>query len=111
MNQSGALAAKMLAKILNKRGYYQAKHTEGLWLHKKKNILFTLVVNNFGVKHICREDAEELVSIFEQTYPCKCDWSGEQYIGVHLEWDYKRQRLKTSMPGYVKRVLTQFQHI
>ena len=30
LKQSGALAAKMLAKILNKRGYYQAKHTKGL---------------------------------------------------------------------------------
>ena len=28
--QSGALAHKMLAKILNKDGYYQAKHTKGL---------------------------------------------------------------------------------
>ena len=111
LKQSDTLAAKMLVKILNKRGYYQAKHTKGLWLHKTKNISFTLVVNNFGVKYICREDAEELVSILEETYPCKCDWSGKQYIGVHLKWDYKRRRLNTLMPGYVKRALTQFQHI
>ena len=69
LKQSGALAAKMLAKILNKRGYYQAKHTKGLWLHKTKNILFTLVVDDFGVKYVRREDAEELVSILEKTYP------------------------------------------
>ena len=30
LKQSCDLAAKMLAKILNKRGYYQAKHTKGL---------------------------------------------------------------------------------
>ena len=101
----------MLAKILNKRGYYQVKYRKGLWLHKTKKILFTLVVDNFGVKYISREDAKELVSILEETYPCKYNWSGKQYIGAHLKWDYKRQRLKTSIPGYVKKALTQFQHV
>ena len=69
LKQSGALAAKMLAKILNKRGYYQATHTKGLWLHKTKNILFTLVIDNFRLKYICRENAEELISLLEETYP------------------------------------------
>ena len=49
LKQSGALANKMLSKILNKEWYYQAKHTKGLWLHKTKNISFTLVVDDFGV--------------------------------------------------------------
>ena len=46
LKQSGALAAKMQAKILNKEGYYQAKHTKGLWLHKTKDISFTLVLDD-----------------------------------------------------------------
>ena len=73
LKQSGALATHMLAKISNKRGYYQAKHTKGLWLYTTKNILFTLVVDNFGVKYICREDSKELVPILEETYPCRCN--------------------------------------
>lgn len=103
LNQSGALAAKMLAKILNKKRYCKVKDTKGLWLHKTKNVLSTLVVDNFGIKYICRENAEELVSLSEETYTCICDWVGKPYIGVHLKWDYKKQTLKTSMPGYVKK--------
>ena len=87
LKQSGTLAATMLAKILNKEGYYQAKHTEGLWLHKTKDISFTLVVDDFGVKYCHRRDAEELFTLLKGTYPCKCDWAGELYIGVHLDWD------------------------
>ena len=30
LRQAGALSNKMLAGILNKKGYYQAKHTKGL---------------------------------------------------------------------------------
>ena len=106
--QSGALAHKMLAKILNKEGYYQAKHTKGLWLHKLKKISFTLIVDDFGCKFINREDVEDLVKLLEGTYPCKCDWTGNRYIGIHLDWDYKKRELKTSMPGYVKKALIQF---
>ena len=111
LKQSGALANKMLAKILNKDGYYQAKHTKGLWLHKTKNISFTLVTDDFGVAFENKEDVDALIKLLEGTYPCKCDWSGSRYVGVHLDWDYKNRTLKTSMPGYVKKALLQFQHI
>ena len=53
LKQAGALSNKMLTGILNKEEYYQAKHTKGLWLHKTKSKLCTLVVDDFGV---CYED-------------------------------------------------------
>ena len=83
----------------------------GLWLHKTKSISFTLVVDDFGVCYEDRTDCEELIKLLEETYPCKCDWSGNRYIGVNLDWDYKKRELRTSMPGYVKKALVQFQHI
>ena len=93
LKQSGALSNKMLAKILNKEGYYQAKHTKGLWLHKTKSISFTLVVDDFGVAYKERKDCEELIKLLEGTYPCKCNWSDNRYIGVNLDWDYKEPEL------------------
>ena len=94
----------MLAKILNKEEYYQAKHTKGLWLHKTKNISFTLVVDNFGVKYMQKQDVKELIKILEKTYPCKCDWKGDWYIEVNLDWDSQKRTFKTFMRGYVKRL-------
>ena len=52
LRQAGALSNKILAGILNKKGYYQAKHTKGLWLHKTKSISFTLVINDSGLGRI-----------------------------------------------------------
>ena len=61
----------MLAKILNTDGYHQAKHMKGLWFHKTKNISFTLVVDDFGVPFIHKEEIKGLVRILEGTYPYK----------------------------------------
>lgn len=68
LKQSGALTNKMLAKILNNEGYYQAKHTKGLWLQKEnKDILFILVVDDFVIKYIHKKYIKELVTLLEGT--------------------------------------------
>ena len=110
LRQSGALAGKQLAKILGEEGYYQAKHTTGLWLHETRPISFTLVVDDFGVKYVNKEDAEHLESVIKKNYPMKSDWKGDRYIGIHLDWNYKLRELVLSMPGYVKKALLQFEH-
>ena len=40
----------------------------------------------------------------------KFDWKGKRYIGIDLKWDYEQRTLETSMDGYVKKALLQFQH-
>ena len=82
--QAGLLANELLEKRLNKNGYYQSKIIPGLWKHKSRPIMFTLVVDDFGVKYVGREHAKHLLSVIKQHYECKADWSGERYIGIHL---------------------------
>ena len=48
--QSGILANKLLKKRLAKQGYYELPHTPGIFLHETRQIWFTLVVDNFGIK-------------------------------------------------------------
>ncbi len=63
----------------------------GLWKHDTRPIQFTLVVDHFGVKYTQQEDVEHLKSVIEQDYTVTVDWTGNQYIGITLDWDYKRQ--------------------
>ena len=88
LSQAGLLANKLLKKQLNKHGYFQSKLVPGLWRHKTRPIMFMLIVDNFGVKYIGQDHAEHLMSVIIQHYKCKADWTGEQYIGIHLAWDY-----------------------
>ena len=108
--QSGRLSDNKLSVVLANQGYHQSKYTPGLFLHETRPISFTLVVDDFGVKYTNKEDALHLERTISEHYPLKCDWKGRQYIGINLKWDYKNRTLQTTMDGYVKRALLQFQH-
>jgi len=109
--QAGLLANKLLEKHLNKHGYRQSKLVPGLWKHDTRPIQFTLVVDNFGVKYVGEEHAQHLKNTLEEHYKLTCDWTGTGYIGITLDWDYKKRQVHLSMPNYVKKALKQFQHI
>jgi hypothetical protein len=108
--QSGLLANKLLKKRLNKQGYRQSKLVPGLWKHDTWQIQFTLVVDDFGVKYVDKADAQHLQQVLEEHYKITMDWEGRRYIGITLDWDYKRRQVHLSMPGYIKAALVQFQH-
>jgi hypothetical protein len=52
LKQSGLLANQLLQKRLAPFGYYPARHTPGLWLHKTTPITFSLMVDDFAVKYV-----------------------------------------------------------
>jgi hypothetical protein len=82
--QAGILAQELLEKQLNKHGYLQSKAVPGLWTHKTRPILFTLVVNDFGVKYIGKEHAMHLISILKQHYKISEDFNRQQIHWNHL---------------------------
>ena len=108
--QAGLLANQLLEKRLNKRGYFQSKLVPGLWKHKWRPVQFTLVVDDFGVKYVGKEHAKHLRDTLREDYTVTTDWTGKRYIGITLDWDYKRRQVHLSMPKYVKKALKQFQH-
>jgi hypothetical protein len=60
LKQAGLLANQLLQTRLSPFGYYPARHTPGLWLHKTRPISFTLVVDDFAVKYVGKQHAEHL---------------------------------------------------
>jgi hypothetical protein len=58
---AGILANKLLAQRLGKHEYYQCRFTPGLWKHTSHPISFTLVVDDFAVKYIEKENANHLI--------------------------------------------------
>jgi hypothetical protein len=109
--QSGLLANKLLEKRLNKHGYRQSKLVPGLWKHDTQPIQFTLVVDDFGIKYVSEEHANNLKWALDEHYKLTCDWTGTWYIGIILDWNYTNHQVQLSMPNYVTKALKQFQHI
>jgi hypothetical protein len=58
--QAGLIANELLESRLNKNRYRQSKLVPGLWRHDTCPIQFTLVVDDFGVKYVGKENALHL---------------------------------------------------
>ena len=108
--QAGKLAYNQLVRQLEPHGYAPCRHTQGLWRHKWRPILFSLVVDDFGVKYVGRSHAKHLVTILHKYHNLKTDWAGTLYCGIKLKWDYTRCCVDLSMPGYIKSSLLKYQH-
>jgi hypothetical protein len=110
LKQAGLLANQLLRTRLAPFGYYPARHTPGLWLHKTRPISFTLVVDDFTAKYVGKQHAEHLRNALFRTYELTTDWTATMFSGMTLKWDYKSRTCDISMTGYISNVLSKFQH-
>eukprot|EP00804_Cyclotella_cryptica_P022288 CCRYP_018106-RB/>CCRYP_018106-RB protein AED:0.46 eAED:0.46 QI:0/0/0/1/0/0/2/0/151 len=83
----------------------------GLFKHISRPIQFTLVVHNFGIKYIGQEHLDHLLQSIRKHYDVKVDLTGSLYCGITLHWDYNNKHLDISMPGYVNKQLTKYNHL
>jgi hypothetical protein len=111
LKQVGLVANQLLQKRLAPFGYFPARHTPGMWLHKTRPIAFSLiVVDDFAVKYVGKKHADHLRDALLRSYELTTDWEGKVYSGMTLKWDYKNRTCDISMHGYVVNVLSKFQH-
>ncbi len=87
--QAGIIVQELLEDRLRQHGYTQSKTTPGLWLHETLPILFSLVVDDFGVKYVGKENALHLLNTIQKYFKCSCDWDGKQYCRLTIKWDYE----------------------
>lgn len=107
--QAGRIANDRLVLFLAENGYHQCVHTHGLFHHDTRQISFSLVVDDFGIKYIDKADAQHLFDTLNKLYVVTVDWTGTKYLGLTLNWNYKQQYVDISMPGYIDKALQRFQ--
>jgi hypothetical protein len=108
--QAGHIAYDLLVKCLALSDYSPCTHTPGLWKHATRDIIFCLVVDDFGIKYSNIEDANHLLKSIQSYYTYTTDWSGTLYCGLTLKWDYRQRTVDPSMPTYIEKALFKFQH-
>ena len=59
--QAGRLVRDLLTKNLARNGYSPVLHTLSLWRHHTSDLVFSLVVDNFGIKYTRKADADCLL--------------------------------------------------
>jgi hypothetical protein len=91
-------------------GYYPARHTPGLWLHKTRPIAFSLVVDNFAIIYVGKQHADHLQNALLKSYELTTNWVAKVYLDTTLKGNYKNRTCDISMHGYVSNILSKFQH-
>jgi hypothetical protein len=110
LKHAGLLANQLLRTCVAPFGYYPARLTPGLWLHKTRPISFSLIVDDFAVKYVGKQHTDHLRNALLKTYELTTDWAATVYSGMTFKWDHKNRTCDISMPGYVSNVLSKFQH-
>jgi hypothetical protein len=57
-----------------------------------------------------KEHANHLITTLRRHYELEEDWAGELYCGITLKWDYNNRHVDISMPNYINKMLTRFDH-
>ena len=71
LKESEKLVDIELQAVLTTEGYKPCQFTHRLYKHEIKNIAFSLVVDDFGVKYINKRDADHLITTLKEKYPIK----------------------------------------
>jgi Reverse transcriptase (RNA-dependent DNA polymerase) len=110
LKQASKLANNQLTAFLEPHGYRPVANTPGLWKHDTRPVMFTLVVDDFGVQYVDKDDFDHLTSALQQKYTISIDMTGEKYCGLTLQWDYNKRTCDVSIPGYIEHALQHFEH-
>jgi hypothetical protein len=111
--QAGLLAQQKLVNHLSTHGFHQVPHTTCLFRHATRPIVFSLVVDDFGISYKSKGDADYLVKTLQSLYPIKVDMTGTSYLGYTIEdvGTGQDRCLRASMPRYVEAALKRFDYV
>jgi hypothetical protein len=78
LKQAGRLANKQLTTFLAPFGYAPCQITPGVWKHDTRPIIFTLAVDDFGIKYINEDDKNHLVGTLRKKYVISNNMTGSK---------------------------------
>ena len=73
LKQAGKIANDQLNTHMKRYGYAPVPRTPTLWRHVTRPTIFTLVVDNFGIKYESLQDANHLLNALSNLYGITID--------------------------------------
>ena len=110
LKEAAILAYDQLKDHLSKFGYVPFKHTPGFFRHESRPTVFSLAVDDFGIKYYSQQDVDHLFSALRQKYTITTDMVGDSYLGFTINWHYDDGYVDVSTLEYVPKAIKKFQH-
>ena len=104
LKNSGLLSQNRLIRHLATCGYHQTA-TPMLFRHATRDISFTLVVDDFGIKYTALSDYDHLKSSLELLYKVTSSPIGTRYLGFDIDYDRQSRVMRLSLGGYISKLL------
>jgi hypothetical protein len=82
LSQAGDSSKQVAVQKTHASWILRMQQMPGLWNHATRHILFTLVVYNFGVKCVNKEDVNHLIKCLKKKFELTKDWDGNRYCGI-----------------------------
>ncbi len=108
--QAGIIAQELLTEIHAKHGYHQSKIFPGLWMHETRPTTFTLVVDNFTIIIMIKNNMDHIINVPKKKYTITVDREATNYISLTIEWDYENDKVHMHMLRYLAKAMTHFKH-
>ena len=114
LTQSGKVTNDLLRTRLEDAHYYESATTPGFQCHKWCSIQFVLIVDDFGLEYVIKQDADHLASVLKNYHDISQDWEGKKFSGIELDWKYATKRwdrtCRLSMKNYIKILPVKLNH-
>ena len=110
LKHAARLAYNYLVKKLAPEEYYSIQNHSGIWKHISRPKIFTLCIDDFGIKYTSKKDANHLIKSIAKHFTVSVDDEGKHYLGLTLDWYYKNRWVDISMPGYTTAARKKFLH-
>ena len=112
--QSGMLANNLLRTRLNKKVYFKATTTPGLWKHQWRPIKFCLIVDYFGIEYVGERHIHHLRNVLKQHYDITEDLAGTKFGGIDIKWNYSPKHVERTcrlcIKDCIKYLILRFAH-
>jgi hypothetical protein len=105
--QAGRLSQLRLISHLQQHGYHQCVNTPCLFKHETRDIMFCLVIDDFGICYGTQDDADHLIQTLQShDYELTIKPTGDTYLEMNIS--FTPNSVTISMSGYVEKMMTRF---
>ena len=85
LKEAEKLAHENLKTLLKPHGYEPTKCMPGLRQHETSELTFTLIIDNFGMKHTYVSRAQHLLENLRLKHKVSTDWTGSLCAGITID--------------------------
>ena len=79
-----------------------------MWRHNWRPVLFSLIVDDFGIKYVGNPNADHLLNALKENYKVTVNYKGKLYSGINLTWDYVKRTFRLTMDDYITNLHAKF---